>query len=689
MRLVLALLAVAALALAAVYVSEGGDVVYYSTLGGFGALNGLGQRLWHVDAPGALIATDPMGSCLAVGRPLTNGTHWLGFLVALYVRGTPLWGVTLNFNATAVATDCRRVAVADAAGNIVELENGKTVSTQKVGVPVISLLYDNGTLKYGTWFPGRLEYRLRCNYTVVVEKRDRPYVIVDGVRYIGVGEMLTLTPPAAVSQNCILAFAAEGAVYWGSRAISVKESVYAVGISGDGSVLALGFADRVEIYRGRVLVASIPASMPRSLALDFRGFTLAVQDDRGVSVYSFTAVEVEVRGCPYGLLQAGQALFNVTGRSVVYVPRGAEVKPLTVNFTDGVCAPAGFDGRVVSYQRLYRVEVTPPAKGPELAAGPTAYAAPLEAKVRAKTGVLKAYLAGWLVGGRRMPPVPVLTVDVRNATAVAPLYRLDVAAELVEGGVKRVLKGVAAYDSKGAPMAPVEDYVYPGLPAYVETYYDKYYLLRAEAYTRSTFNATELWLKPGQTAVIYADGVVDFGNSTRLVFTGWSDGSKELRRAVGPGTYTARYKVQYLVTFNAPNYTAAVWADAGAKPPAPKPPEKLYDDGSTRIWFNGWQLPERVDGPLNVTANTAREYRVVLKYPWGQEERWLPHGYALLPPDRDRYNVFWKFAYWSPSDVVAGPGVYEAVYQLDTFAVAAVASVAVVAVAAALWFKRR
>ena len=54
MRLVLALLAVAALALAAVYVSEGGDVVYYSTLGGFGALNGLGQRLWHVSTSGAL-----------------------------------------------------------------------------------------------------------------------------------------------------------------------------------------------------------------------------------------------------------------------------------------------------------------------------------------------------------------------------------------------------------------------------------------------------------------------------------------------------------------------------------------------------------------------------------------------------------------------------------------------------------
>ncbi|MEM0464982.1 MAG: hypothetical protein QXE89_13045, partial [Pyrobaculum sp.] len=93
-QIVLAILT-AAIALAVVYVSEGGDTVYYSTLGEYGALNGLGQPLWRVEAQGALIATDPMGSCLAVGRPLTNGTHWLGFLVALYVRGTPLWGVTL------------------------------------------------------------------------------------------------------------------------------------------------------------------------------------------------------------------------------------------------------------------------------------------------------------------------------------------------------------------------------------------------------------------------------------------------------------------------------------------------------------------------------------------------------------------------------------------------------------------
>ncbi|MEM0467691.1 MAG: hypothetical protein QXT27_00625, partial [Pyrobaculum sp.] len=61
----------------------------------------------------------------------------------------------------------------------------------------------------------------------------------------------------------------------------------------------------------------------------------------------------------------------------------------------------------------------------------------------------------------------------------------------------------------------------------------------------------------------------------------------------------------------------------------------------------------------------------------------------LMPPERERHNLFWRFASWSPSDVVAAPGVYEAVYQLDPLAVAAVASAVITAVAATLWLKRR
>lgn len=62
-----------------------------------------------------------------------------------------------------------------------------------------------------------------------------------------------------------------------------------------------------------------------------------------------------------------------------------------------------------------------------------------------------------------------------------------------------------------------------------------------ETYTNGQFNQTAVWLAPGQLAVIYADPVVDFGNGTKLVFKGWSDGSKLTRRVVGPGIYYAQY----------------------------------------------------------------------------------------------------------------------------------------------------
>lgn len=309
--------------------------------------------------------------------------------------------------------------------------------------------------------------------------------------------------------------------------------------------------------------------------------------------------------------------------------------------------------------------------------------------MQSNAGRLRAVLAGWLINGARHPPVATITVDVKDATKVVPLYRLELPLEVAEGGVRRVVKGVTAYDARGLPMAPVEDFTYAGLPAYVEVAYEEYRLLRVEAYTNGQYNATEQWLRPDKTVVIYADAVVEFGNGTRLVFTRWGDGSREARRVVPPGVYAAQYKRQYLVNFTAPNFTYAAWVDEGAKPPEPKAPAKLYDDGNTRIYFNGWELPAKVDRPMEVKARVSREFRITLRYPWGEEARWVPEGYALPPPDRDRHNLFWKFAYWSPSDVASAPGVYEAVYQLDTFAVAAVASVAVVAAAAALWLKRR
>ncbi len=71
----------ATLALAAVLPTESGDAFYFTFGGQAGAVNAYGQRLWTV--PGELIASDPMGSCLATAHRVFNGTLFLGTAVAL------------------------------------------------------------------------------------------------------------------------------------------------------------------------------------------------------------------------------------------------------------------------------------------------------------------------------------------------------------------------------------------------------------------------------------------------------------------------------------------------------------------------------------------------------------------------------------------------------------------------------
>jgi len=81
LRVVIPVLWVAAVAFAAVLPTESGDAFYFAFGGSAGAVNAYGQRLWAV--PGELIASDPMGSCLATAHRVFNGTLFLGTAAAL------------------------------------------------------------------------------------------------------------------------------------------------------------------------------------------------------------------------------------------------------------------------------------------------------------------------------------------------------------------------------------------------------------------------------------------------------------------------------------------------------------------------------------------------------------------------------------------------------------------------------
>jgi hypothetical protein len=92
LRVAVLVLWAAAVALAAVLPTENGDAFYFAFGGQAGAVNAYGQRLWEV--PGELIASDPMGSCLAVAHRVFNGTLFLGTAVALQRIGVDVELVT-------------------------------------------------------------------------------------------------------------------------------------------------------------------------------------------------------------------------------------------------------------------------------------------------------------------------------------------------------------------------------------------------------------------------------------------------------------------------------------------------------------------------------------------------------------------------------------------------------------------
>jgi len=670
----LLVVALAALVFAAVYVSESGDVVYYSTADGFGALNALGQRLWFINAPGALVASDPMGSCLAAAYTY-NQTTWLGTRVELLIGGRPLWSTVLNVNATAIATNCQEVAVGTLQGYI-RLKDGKVVETNNVG-PVSSLAYTlDGRLLYATWAPGRYEWVDFCGHRAALYKRDRPILSIEGREYTSTAASFAslARPPFASSQRCDLVYAVNSTVYWRSVELEAGDTVTTVAVSGDGATVAAGvIGGRVAVWRNGALAAVLNlSSVPRSLALSYDGLTLAVQSDDGVAVYRFEVKTLTPGQCPKARYVARPAVYDVERPTQVLVLRSLEPKMVDLDLGYGVCRNGVL---------LYKVKTN--AKGLNLTRGPTTYAAEEERRVPVLNApVREAALrfCCWRVNGTVVYAPSVITVNVNGPTEVWALYSV-VIPRTVEGGpgVLYVLRSYVNFSAAGVPVRENPDYI-------IATY-DTYYLFAVEVLG----NRTEKWLKPGEVVRVAAPAVVDYKNGTRVVFRRWRDGVAEAVRDVtvdSPLQLYAVYEVQYNVTFVAYNWSTSTWLPAGAKIQPPTPPQVLYDDGEKRVVFVEWSnVPDKVTGPTVVEARTAVYYRVSLKLPWGVEERWLPEGWSLeRPPER---HQLWVFKGWRPADRVYGSGVYEAVYELDYALVVSIVGVTAVALGIAVYWRKR
>jgi len=128
----------------------------------------------------------------------------------------------------------------------------------------------------------------------------------------------------------------------------------------------------------------------------------------------------------------------------------------------------------------------------------------------------------------------------------------------------------------------------------------------------------------GSSPLVGVPPIVEFQNSTRIVFVQWSDGVTEPQRHAlidGDITLIANYKTQYLLTVIS-NSTSEAWYDKGSNATLTAPPSgsgswPLNLFGVTQS-FTGWtgaiqspmpQLNITMDSPKTVTAEFSVDYR--------------------------------------------------------------------------------
>jgi len=141
--------------------------------------------------------------------------------------------------------------------------------------------------------------------------------------------------------------------------------------------------------------------------------------------------------------------------------------------------------------------------------------------------------------------------------------------------------------------------------------------------TSASGNAS-LTVAVGTIPLVSIPPIVEFQNSTRIVFVQWSDGGTEPQRHIlidGDITLSASYKTQYLLTVNSGS-TSEAWYDKGSNAtltaqPSGKSSWPLNLFGVTQT-FTGWtgaiqspmpQLNITMDSPKTVTAEVSVDYR--------------------------------------------------------------------------------
>jgi hypothetical protein len=140
----------------------------------------------------------------------------------------------------------------------------------------------------------------------------------------------------------------------------------------------------------------------------------------------------------------------------------------------------------------------------------------------------------------------------------------------------------------------------------------------------STTGAAVFPVAVSSSSSVTVPPLVELQNSTRLIFTQWSDGVKDSERQVsidGDVTLTAQYRIQYLLTVT-DSSTAEEWYDKGASATLTAPTStlgpwplsifgvtKTFQDWTGDIHSSSLQVNVTMDSPKTVTAHITTDYR--------------------------------------------------------------------------------
>ena len=142
--------------------------------------------------------------------------------------------------------------------------------------------------------------------------------------------------------------------------------------------------------------------------------------------------------------------------------------------------------------------------------------------------------------------------------------------------------------------------------------------------TTSPLGEARMMMLVGRTHALSVPPVVEFQNSTRLVFEGWTDRSNQTQRTVALNddvVLVGRYKVQYLLKVDYPSSSTSEWHDAGSnvtlRAPSYSELNWLVDLLGVRENFAGWrgdvnspmqEIRITMNRPLTVIAVSSRNY---------------------------------------------------------------------------------